>query len=127
MATQTTRRALLGGAGLAAAVAIAPAVTAVSAPTASAAFRAALDANAATTRRFNGLPEDLEVTNPAGFRLEMDRLAASTQAADKAIPTNWHEYTRLIEHMTDGGLSAIDDDNATRLLEHARRLAAKGA
>ena len=122
MNTQTTRRALLGGAGLAAAVAIVPAVAAVSAPTGSAAFRAALDASAATARHFNGLPEHLEVTNPAAFRLEMDRLADSTRAADKAIPTNWQEYTRLIEHMTDGGLSAIDDDNATLLLDHARRL-----
>jgi hypothetical protein len=52
----------------------------------------------------------------------MNRLADSTRAADRAIPTNWQEYTRLIEHMTDGGLSAIDDDNATRLLDHARRL-----
>jgi hypothetical protein len=122
MNTQTTRRALLGGAGLAAAVAIVPAVAAVSAPTGSAAFRAALDASAATARHFNSLPEDNEITNPVGHQREMDRLADSTRAADRAIPTNWQEYTRLIEHMTDGGLSAIDDDNATRLLDHARRL-----
>lgn len=125
--TTTTRRALIGGAGLVAAVAIVPAVAAVSAPTDSAVFRAALDASAATARHFNSLSENLEVTDPVRHQQEMDRLADSTRAADKAIPTNWQEYTRLIEHMTDGGLSAIDDDNATRLLDHARRLSKQEA
>jgi uncharacterized protein (DUF885 family) len=122
MSTTTTRRALIGGAGLTVAAAILPAAAAVSVPAGSPAFRAALDASAATASRFNALPADMEATDPAGHRLEMDRLAESTRAADQAVPTNWQEYTRLIDHMTDGGLSGIDDDNAALLLGHARRL-----
>lgn len=127
----TTRRALIGGAGLigvAIVGQIAVDASATSAPASgSPAFRALLDASDATRDRFNNLPHDVEATDAARHEREMARLADATRCADRAIPTNWQEYTRLIEHMSDGGVSAIDDDNATRLLEHARRLSRAGA
>lgn len=95
--------------------------TAAAAPT-SAAFNAAIDAAVAASARFNALPENLEVDDRATHEAEMTILGNATQAADMAIPTTWQEYTRLIEHMTDNGLSTIDDDNGARLLAHARRL-----
>lgn len=121
MATQTTRRALIGGAGLASVALIAPAL-AIPANHGSVAFRTLLEASDAARNRFNNLPNDLETTNPEQHEREMVGLADATRNADRAVPTNWHEYTRLIEHMSDNGWSQIDDDNATRLLDHARRL-----
>jgi hypothetical protein len=127
MSTQTTRRALLGGAGLAAAVAIVPAVAAVSAPTGSAAFRAALDASDAAARRFNTLPVNLETDDEAAHSREMDAMIAASRVADRATPTTWAEFVRLFDYQCDGGLSALDDDNAERLLAHAKRLLSEGA
>lgn len=121
MTNQTTRRALIGGVGLAGVALIAPAL-AIPANHGSIAFRALLDASDAARNRFNGLPEHLETTDAAQHEREMVSLADATRAADKAIPANWQEYTRLIEHMSDNGWSQIDDDNAARLVDHARRL-----
>lgn len=91
-------------------------------PPGSVAFRALLDHSDAVRDRFNNLPIDLEMTDEAQHQREMDALCEASRNADRAIPTNWQEYTRLIEHMTDNGHSQIDDDNANRLLAHARRL-----
>ncbi len=126
MAHETTRRALIGGAGLAAAALAAPVIAAAAPAHGSAAFRAALDANDAARKRFNNLP-DIEDTHPAQYRRETDAMLEASRQADRAVPTSWQEYARLLEHMTDNGLSAIDDDNGARLLDHARRLAKKGA
>ena len=90
----------------------------------SAAFGAAIGASVAANARFNSLAGDLETTDRTRHEAEMKLLGEATRRADKAEPTTWQEYTRLLEHMTDNGLSQIDDDNATRLLDHARRLAA---
>ncbi len=127
MEMQTTRRALLGGAGLAAAVAIVPAVAAISAPTSSATFRAALDASDAAARRFNTLPVNLETEDEVAYTRETEAMIAASRVADRATPTTWAEFVRLFDHQCDGGLSALDDDNAERLLAHAKRLVSKGA
>jgi len=131
MTNQTTRRAFIGSAGLIGVAIVGQIVSDASATNApvsgSHEFRARLDTSDATRDRFNNLPHDVEATDPARHEREMIRLADATRRADRAIPTNWQEYTRLIEHMSDGGASAIDDDNATRLLDHARRLSRAGA
>jgi hypothetical protein len=90
----------------------------------SAAFRDALDAADAVREHFNALPEDLENADPVRHEAEMVALGDATHNGDRAVPATWQEYARLIEHMSDGGLSAIDDDNGKLLLEHARRLSA---
>lgn len=121
------RRHIIGGAAALPIIAIATPAMAAGVNLDSAAFRALLDVADAQRDRFNSLPHDLELTDEAQHTHELGLMLAASRAADRAIPTNWQEYTRLIEHMTDQGLSSIDDDNAERLLEHARRLNAKGA
>lgn len=126
MNTDTTRRALIGGAGLASVALITPA-TAVAHHAGSAEFRAVMDANDDARHRFNDLPQDLEDTDDAAFQRETDRMIEASRAADRATPTNWREFTRLLNQMCDGGWSNIDGDNAERLLAHANRLLSKGA
>jgi hypothetical protein len=129
MQTDTSRRALLGGVGLASVALLAPAIASAvaSTPAGSSPFRAALDGSDAARDRFNSLPVDLEIADEAQFARETDLMITAARRADAAMPTNWQEYTRLIGHMTDDGHSSIDDDNATRLLSHARRLSAREA
>lgn len=124
MATETSRRAVFGGAGLAAvALAVAALATASSAaPADSPAFKAALDGADAARNHFNATASDLEDRDPDGFECLMQDLCDATAAGDAATPTNWQEFTRLLAHMSEGGQSTIDDDNAARLLSHARRL-----
>jgi hypothetical protein len=122
------RRHIIGGAAALPAIVIAscgatPAIASGGSPT----FRLLLDRADTARERFNNLPVDLEIADEARHEREMDLLIDTSRAADRAVPMNWQEYTRLIEHMTDDGLSSISDDNATRLLDHARRLAAKEA
>lgn len=88
-----------------------------------AAFAALLDAADAARTHFNSLPETLERDDPAAHVREMDCLVAASRAADRAEPTNWSEFVRLLENMTDNGHSVLDEDNAERVLLHARRLA----
>jgi len=126
MSTQTTRRALIGGAGLAGVALIAPAIAAPE-NDGSPSFRASLDANDAAARHFNSLPEMLETDDRDAHAREIDRMVEASNLADRATPTNWAEFTRLLNHHCDGGVSGIDDDNANRLLAHAKRLSSKGA
>lgn len=129
MTTETTRRAIFGGAGLAAVALAVPALASASSTPQvdSGAFKAALDAADAASSHFNATASDLEDRDPDGFECEMQNLCDATAAADAAIPTNWQEFTRLLGHMSDEGQSTIDDDNAARLLGHARRLSGKEA
>ncbi|KTW13559.1 hypothetical protein [Sphingomonas sanguinis] len=90
--------------------------------TTSEAFCALLDASDVASRRFNSLPSDLEEQDPVTFDQEEQAVCAASHDADLAEPTTWAEFTRLLEHMSYRGASAIDDDNANRLLLHARRL-----
>lgn len=89
-------------------------------------FCALLDASDAASRRFNSLPSDLEEQDPVTFEREEQAVCAASHDADLAEPTTWAEFTRLLEHMSYCGASAIDDDNAARLLAHAKRLNGEG-
>lgn len=122
MATETTRRALFASAGLVSVALVAPVIAAAAPVHGCAKFRAALDVSDRTRDRFNNLP-DIEDTNPAQYERETNALIETSRQADRAVPTSWQEFTRLLGHMTDNGTSAVDDDNAARLLNHARRLA----
>ncbi len=124
MATETTRRAIFGGAGLAAVALAVPALATASSTSQmdSPAFKAALDGADAARDHFNATASDLEDSDPDGFECLMQDLCDATAAGDAATPTNWQEFTRLLAHMSEGGQSTIDDDNAARLLGHARRL-----
>lgn len=124
MTAETTRRAIFGGAGLAAVALAVPALASASsaAPADSPAFKAALDRADAARDHFNATASDLEDRDPDGFECLMQDLCDATAAGDVATPTNWQEFARLLAHMSEGGQSTIDDDNAARLLSHARRL-----
>lgn len=85
-------------------------------------FAAAMDANEAARESFNSLPTHLEGDDPVAFQAETAKLFEALGAADHAVPGTWAEFTRLLDHMCDGGASNIDGDNAERLLVHAHRL-----
>ncbi|WP_150131748.1 hypothetical protein [Sphingomonas carotinifaciens] len=129
MPTETTRRAIFGSAGLAAVALAVPALATASSTSQmdSPAFKAALDGADAARDHFNAAASDLEDSDSDGFECLMQDLCDATAAGDAATPTNWQEFTRLLAHMSEGGQSTIDDDNAARLLGHARRLSGWGA
>lgn len=120
MTPTTSRRAMLGVMVAAPAVIAAPAIAMIAADNE---FQSALAANEAAVRRFNALPAMLEVENEAAYERETELMISACLRADKAVPTNWQEFARWVEHISDGGESVIDDDNAARLLVHVRRLA----
>ena len=91
-------------------------------PTPCGEFDRLLNASAAAARDFNSTASDLETRDPAGYQRELRKLVEASRGADAAIPTNWHEFARLLDHMCEGGESTIDDENAGRLLDHTRRL-----
>lgn len=124
--TDTTRRALIGGAGLASLALVAPPL-AIGHQTGSADFRSLMDANLAARQRFNALPTDLEVADAAEFQRETDRMIEACLAADQATPANWREFTELLDHLCEGGWNNIDGGDAERLLSHANRLLGKEA
>jgi len=127
----TTRRALIGGAGMIGVAIVGQIVVDASATSAPAfgspEFRATMKANKAAVDRFLGLPETFERDDPQGYQCEVERMCAASRAADHATPSTWAEFVELFGHQCDGGLSALDDDNATRLLAHAKRLLNAGA
>ena len=125
MDNQTTRRAMLGATGLATVALIAPALAASPAPTRSAdsmAFSAVLDAADAARERFNALPADTEAMQGALYERELQCMLSTSRRGDAAVPTTWEEYARWLEHVSDEGMSTIDEDNVERLLAHTRRL-----
>lgn len=123
MTTQTTRRALLGGAGLAGVALIAPAVCAAVAPTEFARLHARSDA---ARQRFNTLPEDLEHTDPQHFEGEAALMHEATDDFDKATPTNLAELVIAMENRIGGG-NYGGRKMCDELVEHARRLAGERA
>ncbi len=85
-------------------------------------FAAAMACHEAARDRFNSLPTDLEGSDPTTFEAETAKLLEALGTADQAVPSTWTEFTRLLDHMCDGGANNIDGDLAQRLLMHARRL-----
>lgn len=116
----TSRRALLEAMIAAPVVIATPAIAMVATGSE---FQSALAANDAAVARFNALPVMLEVEDEAAYERETELMISACLRADKAVPTNWQEFARWVEHISDGGESVIDDDNASRLVAHVRRLA----
>ena len=85
-------------------------------------FAATMAAQDAARARFNGLPPSMEGDDLAAFEREEEQMLEASRAADRALPTSWSEFTRLLVHMSAGGTDHIDGDNAARLVDHARRL-----
>lgn len=119
MDTITSRRALLGAVALAPMLIAAPAVAATSG---NPVFTRMLDASDAARLRFDNLPDNLERDDPDAFEREEDALNDAANAAWKAVPTTWSEFTRLFSHVTHDGKDGLDDEWAASLLDHARRL-----
>ena len=123
-AAPLNRRALIGGAGIAAVALATPlAAGAASAAPQSSRFASLMRANAAAVHRFNTLPEDLETRDRAAFEAEEERMHEAYRLAACASPSTWQEFARWIEHVSDEGHSAIDEEDVDRLLAHVRRLA----
>jgi hypothetical protein len=120
--TQTTRRALIGGAGLVGVAMIAPALQAAAMatdrPTEFARLKARSDAARA---RFNTLPDDLEYTNETAFRHEEKLMHDATGDYDHAVPTNWSELVSAMENAIGDG-TYPGREICDRLIGHARRL-----
>lgn len=126
MNTDTTRRALLGGAGLASVALIAPAIAVAEHPAYNTFSRTLAHADA-TREHFNHLPADLELTNEAEYERQSETMLAASRAADAATPSTWAEFARWVEHATDQGRSNLTAINDDRMLAHVRRLSVKGA
>jgi len=135
MTTETTRRALIGGAGLAGVALMTPALKAATAPTYSAASTtqlaptefALLHARSTAARaRFDALPQDLEYTDPEQFSREETLMHEATDAFDCATPTNPSELVIAMENLIGGG-SYSGRERIAELIGHARRLAGGAA
>lgn len=125
-AVLTRRAALTGAVASVAAVSIAAAAVAVpftSTAAAGAQFADLMKANREAVCRFNTLPMDLERRDPVSYQAELQLMLDASARVDRAAPTNWQEFTQLLEHMTDDGESVLSEDNTDRLLAAARRLA----
>jgi hypothetical protein len=126
MQQETTRRALFGFVGLAAAAVAMPAVVVGAmrhTPTDFAILHAVYDAAKA---RFRALPDDLEHTDPARFEREELLIGAAGDAFDRAVPTNMAELVIAMENLFgDGGYP--DAELSRKLIEHARDIAKREA
>ncbi len=87
-------------------------------------FCALLDAHDDAVHRFNAVPDDGNVTPE--YEAASQVMCEASDRADKAVPTSWPEFARLLGHMACGGQTGIDEDNANRLMLHARRLLSGG-
>ncbi|MGW8135554.1 hypothetical protein ACWGNZ_07935 [Sphingomonas zeae] len=87
-------------------------------------FCALLDAHDDAVHRFNSLPDDADDTPE--YEQASQAMCHASDQADKAVPTSWLEFARLLSHMASGGQTGIDEDNANRLMLHARRLLSGG-
>lgn len=119
MMPPTTRRALLGGAGLAGVALAMPAARAAAAPTEFARLHARSEA---ARHRFNTLPEDLEYSDPARWEHEAALMHEATDAFDKAAPNNLVELVIAMENRIGGG-NYGGRKMCDELVEHARRIA----
>lgn len=126
-AAETTRRALLGGAGLAA-VAVAAGATPgcragqAATPTP---FRIAEAREHAARRRFNNLPSGLERRDPAAYRRVEAAYLASVDAVDSAPVADWQEFADAFDFACDGGASLPTEALVYKLRADALRLAGR--
>ena len=99
MQQDTTRRALFGFVGLAAAIAAMPAIVVASMPPApSDVYTKYLAAKA----RFIALPEMMEFHDPASFDREEQAFLAADLELSAATPTTMREFTIWYEANSDG-------------------------
>lgn len=87
-------------------------------------FCALLDTHDEVVHRFNSLPDDADDTPE--YEQASQAMCEASDRADQAVPTSWTEFARLLSHMASGGQTGIDEDNANRLMLHARRLLSGG-
>ena len=87
-------------------------------------FCALLDAHDDAVHKFNALPDDADGTPE--YEQASQTMCEASDRADQAIPTSWPEFARLLSHMASSGQTGIDEDNANRLMLHARRLMSGG-
>lgn len=117
------RRALIGGAGIAAlmvvGVAAAPAMSSVT-PTA---FDKAEAEYRAAIRRFNGLPNNYELTHPEAYEREMTAMIAVTRRIETMPIANWQEFARAFAIATDNGENEPGEIATAHLFAASQRLA----
>lgn len=117
----STRRTMLSAMALAP-IAISIPASAIASTSTPNQFQALMNETDAAARRFNSLPVDLEERDGAAYQREEDRMISASSRADAAMPGDWSEFARWVEHIMDQGQSSISEKNADRLLLHVRRL-----
>ncbi|MDK8216389.1 hypothetical protein QP731_11710 [Sphingomonas sp. UMB7805-LC452B] len=99
-------------------------VPAVAAPTA---FQRAVVKNQSAEARFNALPADLELRDPAVHTAQEDALLLAWNGVVRAVPTDWQEFARKFALLAEEDGEAMTAENAVALLADCRRLLERGA
>lgn len=121
--TDPSRRALIGGAGVAALL-VAGAAMAGVAPASPSAFDKAEARYKAASDRFAALPDDMEVTSPAAYEREADSYVDAVRQMRTAPIGNWSEFGRAFAIATENGESCdLIPAVVAHLYEASQRLA----
>lgn len=99
-------------------------VPAVAAPTA---FQRAVTNNQNAEARFNALPSDLELRNPAAYEAQEDALLAAWSGVVRARPIDWQEFASKFSLLAEEDGEAMTAEHAVALLADCRRLLERGA
>ncbi|MBB4155307.1 hypothetical protein GGQ80_003227 [Sphingomonas jinjuensis] len=118
-----SRRALIGGVGVAAVLVASAATMPAITTLAPSAFDKAEAEYRAAIKRFNGLPHDYERTHPEAHEREMAAMIAATQRAETAPIANWQEFARSFALATDNGESEPGERATAHLFAALQRLA----
>lgn len=98
-------------------------VPAVAAPTA---FQRAVMKNQSAEARFNALPSDLELRDPAKHAAQEDALLTAWSGVVQAAPTDWQEFARKFALLAEEDGEAMTAEHAVALLADCRRLLERG-
>jgi hypothetical protein len=109
---------------VAAPVIAAPAVITVLAVSAVTPVMAAITAEIAACERYDGLPPDLEQTNPTLHAAEEQLLTVAWDRMVQAEPENWHDLIAQVSHLTEDGEFDLLEGHMPLILRRMRRLAA---
>lgn len=99
-------------------------VPAIGAPTA---FQRAVMKNQSAEARFNALPSDLELRDPAAHAAQEDALMIDWNGVVQAAPTDWQEFAKKFALLAEEDGEAMTAENAVALLADCRRLLERGA
>lgn len=99
-------------------------VPAVAAPTA---FQRAVLKNQRAEARFNAIPYDLELRDPAEHAAQEDALMIAWNGVVQATPADWQEFARKFALLAEEDGEAMTAENAVALLADCRRLLERGA